>query len=126
MKNFLYKGGGFEVTANILKTWKRTYELQNIEMVTIHQPFLIITSFVGVGLIGFSISLSRYLYFGEKFFLIGGSILAIFAASHFGSLKVQSLALRDEQGQIIGLIRHLKHVKNAVDTVIDQRGTIGK
>ena len=123
MKNYLYKGGGFEVTASILKTWKRTYKLKNIEMVTIHQPLLVLAGFVGVGLIGFTISLSRYLYWGEKFTLVGGSILAIIAASNFGSLKVQSLALRDDQGQIIGLIRHLKQVKEAVDTLIDQRGS---
>ncbi|PCJ08936.1 MAG: hypothetical protein COB16_05045 [Rhodobacteraceae bacterium] len=122
MKKPLYKGGGFEVTANVLKTWKRTYKLKNVEMVTLHQPFLIITGFVGAGLIGFSISLSRYLYMGEKITLIGGSILAIIVASNFGSIKVQSLALREDQGQIIGLFRHLKLVKMAVDTVIDQRG----
>lgn len=123
MKNYLYKGGGFEVTASILKTWKRTYKLKNIEMVTIHQPLLVLAGFVGVGLIGFTISLSPYLYMGEKFTLVGGSILAIIVASNFGSLKVQSLALRDDQGQIVGLIRHLKQVKEAVDTAIDQRGS---
>lgn len=123
MKNSLYEGGGFEVTTSILKTWKRTYKLKNIEMVTIHQPLLVLTGFVGVGLIGFTFSLSRYLYLGEKIALIGGSILAIMVASRIGSLKVQSLALRDDQGQIIGLIRHLTQVKEAVDTVIDQRGS---
>lgn len=123
MKNNLYKGGGFEVTTSILKTWKRTYKLKNIEMVTIHQPLLVLAGFIGVGLIGFTISLSPYLYMGEKFTLVGCSILAIIIASNFGSLKVQSLALRDDQGHIIGLIRHLKKVKEAVDTAIDQRGS---
>ena len=92
-------------------------------MVTIHQPLLVLAGFVGVGLIGFTVSLSPYLYLSEKITLVGGSILAIIAASNFGSLKVQSLALREDQGQIIGLIRHLKQVKEAVDTVIDQRGS---
>jgi len=121
MKESIYEGGGFKVTHNSLKTWKKTYELKNIEMVTIHQPFLVLAGVIGVGLIGFALSLAPYLYFGEKITLVGGSILAIIAASKFGALKIQSLALREDQGQIIGLIRHLKQVKNAVDTAIDQR-----
>lgn len=121
MSDKLYSGGGFEVTSNILKTSRRTYELKNIEHISLHQPLLIIAGVIACGLMLFTISFFRYLYEGEIISLVAVSVVGILLGINMGALKIHSLALREDQRPLHGSIRHLKAVKNAVETAIDSR-----
>jgi hypothetical protein len=54
--------------------------------------------------------------------MILGSVISVVLAAGVGSLKVHSLALREEQTPLIGDIRTLRKVKEAVERVISERG----
>lgn len=110
-----------EVTADVLRTKRRSYELKNIEYVSVHQPLLIIMSAIAAGLLLFTLSFYRYLYAGEIFATIAASAIAVLLASKIGSLKVHSLALRDEQTPIFGNIGTLYEVKDAIEKAIELR-----
>lgn len=121
MANEIFRGHGFLVTEKILRTKKRTYDLKNVEYVSIHQPLLVILGVVGVGLILFTASFYRYLYGWEIVTLLAVSIISIGSATIFGILKVHSIALRDEQTPLFGNIWTLGKVKDAVEQVISDR-----
>ena len=122
MGDEIFSGRGFSVTKGVLRTPRRAYDLKNIEYVSLHQPLLIILSLTGIGLILFTISFLRYLYGWEIFTMILGSVISVVLAAGVGSLKVHSLALREEQTPLIGDIRTLRKVKEAVEQVISERG----
>lgn len=121
MSEKLYSGGGFEVTANMLRTRRRTYELKNIEHISLHQPLLVLAVITACALSLFTASFFKYLYQGEVIALIGGSIVGVLLGLNMGALKIHSLALREDQKPLHGSIRHLKAVKKAVEAAIDAR-----
>ena len=121
MSEDLFSGSGIRVTRDILRTKRRSYELKNIEYVSVHQPLLVIMGAIAVGLLLFTISFHRYLYTGEIIATITASAVAVLLASKIGSLKVHSLALRDDQTPIFGNISTLHKVKEAIETAIELR-----
>jgi len=121
MGDEIYKGRGFSVTKGVLRTPRRAYDLKNIEFVSLHQPLLVILGATAIGLILFTVSFFRYLYGWEIFTMITVSIISVILATGVGSLKVHSLALREEQSPLFGDIRTLRKVKEAVEQVISDR-----
>ena len=121
MANEIFRGHGFLVTEKILRTKRRTYELKNVEYVSIHQPLLVILGVVGVGLILFTASFYRYLYGWEIVTILAVSVVSIGLATFLGTMKVHSIALRDEQTPLFGNIRTLRKVKDAVEQVSTDR-----
>lgn len=117
----LFEGDGFEVTGKILTTPRRTYELKNVELVTVKQPLFLICGGVGVGLIGFTIAFFRYLYATEIMVLVSVAVSAILASAMFGTLKVHSLAMRGDEGTLYGRIGTLRAVKDAVSQALNTR-----
>ena len=121
MANEIFNGHGFLVTDKILRTKRRTYDLKNVEYVSVHQPLLVILGVIGVGLILFTFSFYRYLYGWEIVTMLAVSIISVALATFVGSMKVHSIALRDEQAPLFGNIRTLRKVKDAVEQVISDR-----
>ena len=121
MTDPIYEGGGFKVTPRILKTPRRTYELKNVELVSTHQPLLLVCCAIGLGLIGFTAAFSQYLYVYEKITLVMCALSAIIAATLYGTMKVHSLALRDDQSHLWGFYFSLKRVREAVDVAMETR-----
>ena len=121
MGDEIFSGSGFLVTQKILRTKRRTYDLKNVEYVSIHQPLLVILGVTAVGLILFTVSFFRYLYPWEIVTLLAVSGVAVGLAAFVGSMKVHSIALREEQTPLFGDIRTLRKVKDAVEQVISDR-----
>lgn len=118
----IFSGKGFSVTKDILRTPRRTYDLKNIEYVSLHQPLLVVLGITAMGLILFTVSFYRYLYGAEIFTMIAVSVVAVILAASVGSLKVHSLTLREEQTPLFGDIRTLRKVKDAVEQAMMIRG----
>lgn len=121
MANEIFNGQGFVVTDKILRTKRRTYDLKNVEYVSVHQPLLVILGVIGLGLILFTVSFYRYLYGWEIFTMLAVSIISVGLATFVGSMRVHSIALRDEQTPLFGDVRTLRKVKEAVEQVISDR-----
>lgn len=121
MNGVVFQGDGFRVTSNTLKTPRRTYELKNVELVSVKQPLLLLCGGIGIGLIGFTLSFFRYLYAYEIMGLISLSLGMIIGSALFGTLKVHSLAMRGDEGTLIGRIGTLRAVKDAVSEALDAR-----
>lgn len=121
MSPVLFEGGGFRVTRETLKTSRRTYELKNVEIVTVKQPLLLLFGGVGLGLIIFTVSFFKYLYAPEVIGLVGFSAISIAVSAMFGTLKVHSLAMRSDEGTLYGRIGTLRAVKEAVSEALDAR-----
>lgn len=121
MGDEIFSGRGFSVTPKILRTRRRTYDLKNVEYVSIHQPLLVILGATAIALLLFTFSFFRYLYAGEIFTMLVSAIASVGLAAGFGSMKVHSIALREEQAPLFGDIRTLRKVKDAVEQVIANR-----
>jgi len=121
-----YRGGGFEVNEALLKTPRKSYALERIEYVSVTRPLLLFTGPPAIGLIGFALSFWRYLHWGEIFTLAGLSAAALILATRVGTLRVHSLALRDDEvAQSFGPIDRLRAVRGAVEAAMARRGGKG-
>ena len=87
-----------------------------------YHALLVILGVTAVGLILFTVSFFRYLYAWEIITLLAVSGVAVGLAAFVGSMKVHSIALREEQTPLFGDIRTLRKVKDAVEQVISDRG----
>ncbi|MGX0879710.1 hypothetical protein ACSSV4_004420 [Roseovarius sp. MBR-154] len=121
MSGVLFEGDGFRVTDRILTTPRRTYELKNVELVSVKQPLLLLCGGIGLGLIGFTTAFFRYLYTAEILTLVILAVGAIAASAMLGTLKVHSLAMRGDEGTLYGRITTLRAVKDAVSHALDAR-----
>lgn len=121
MTEKLYQGGGFSVTNSVLITPKQSYDLKNVESISVKQPLLIIAVVLAIGLWAFAVSFFRYLYPMEIIGLFAVPLVALVAAKMTGTLKIQSIALRDDGNTMYGLMTHLRKVKQAVETAMDSR-----
>lgn len=117
-----FRGGGFEVTDRFLLTPRRTYFLRNIEYISVTRPLLLFAGLPALGVVGFVFSFFRYLYPGEILFMLAASLAGIVLACLCGTLRVHSLALRDDEvAQTFGLIARLRQVRAAVEQAIEHR-----
>lgn len=117
-----YQGGGFEVTDTLLRTPRKSYALGQIEYVSVQRPLLVFAGLPAVGVIGFCLTFWRYLHAGEIAALAGASSLALLAAFLFGTLRVHSLALRDDEvAMSFGLVARLRDVRAAVERAMEAR-----
>lgn len=80
------------------------------------RPLLLFAGLPAIGLIGFAFTFWRYLLVMEAVMLIGGSLAAIIIALLFGTLRIHSLALRDDEVAMnFGPINRLRAVRLAVE-----------
>lgn len=118
----LYSGGGFEVSTKLLKTPRKSYAIPQLEYVEVRRPFLAFVGLPAVGVIGFCFAFWRYLYGGEIVTLTGVSGAALLVAFLFGTLRVHSLALRDDEvAMSFGLVSRLREVRAAVEQAMAAR-----
>lgn len=118
----IFAGGGFEVTALLLRTPRKTYAIERIEYVSVERPLLLFATPPAIALLGFGAAFHRYLYAGEITALVIGCAGVIALALRLGTLRVHSLALRDEEvASSFGLISTLRQVRRAVETAMAER-----
>jgi hypothetical protein len=117
-----FRGGGFEVNEKFLRTPRRTYFLANVEYISVTRPLLLFAGAPAFGIIGFVAVFFHYLYLGEIALMLAASTIAITVALMFGTLRVHSLALRDDEvAQSFGPIARLRRVRAAVEQAMEQR-----
>lgn len=115
-RTLFYSGGGFEVSEAMLKTPRKTYALGQVEYVSVSRPLLLFAGGPALGVIGFALAFRRYLLPAEIGTLVGCAVAAIVFSLLFGTLRVHSLALRDDEVAMnFGTIRRLRAVRLAVE-----------
>lgn len=121
-ENLIFRGGGFEVSDRLLRTPRKTYRIDQIEYVAVQRPLLFFLLPPALGLIGFAATFRRYLYTGEIATLGAVCGVSAIVAVLFGTLRVHSLALRDEEvAMSFGLVSTLRQVRQAVETAMAGR-----
>ncbi len=121
-RTVFYSGGGFEVSESMLKTPRKTYVLGQVEYVSVSRPLLLFAGLPAAGVIGFALTFRRYLFAEEIGTLVGCAIAALAASLVFGTLRVHSLALRDDEVAMnFGTIRRLRAVRLAVEKAMAYR-----
>lgn len=112
----LYSGGGYSVDGAILRTPRKTYSLRQIEYIEVRRPFLALIGLPALGVVGFCLAFWRYLYSVEIAAMLGFSLAALVFAFLFGTLRVHSLALKDDGVALnFGLVSRLREVRAAVE-----------
>lgn len=122
----LYSGGGYSVDGTIFRTPKKSYSVRQIEYIEVRRPFLALIGLPALGVIGFCLAFWRYLYAAEIAMMIGGASAAFVFAFLFGTLRVHSLALKDDGVAMnFGLVSRLRAVRAGVEQAMaaqqDQR-----
>lgn len=122
-----YRGGGFEVTDRLLRTPRKSYAINRIEYVSVQRPLIFFAGLPALGLIGFALAFHRYLAAGEIVTLAIVSCAGVAAGLTVGTLRVHSLALRDDEVSIsFGLLSRLRAVRVAVErAMVARRGDAG-
>ncbi len=111
-----YRGGGFEVTARLLRTPRRTYALGRIEYVSVTRPLLVFLGGPSLAAFGVAVSFRKYLLTGEIAAIAATSGAALLLSLLIATLRVHSLALRgDEDTQTYGSVWRLHQVRHAVE-----------
>jgi hypothetical protein len=122
MSEPFFRGGGFEVSGNLLRTPRRTYTLDRIEYVSVTRPLIPFAGLPALGIVGFVAVFHRYLFAGEIALMLAASLASIAIACLFGTLRVHSLALRDDEvAQSLGPITRLRQVRAAVEQAMERR-----
>lgn len=112
----LYSGGGYSVDGAILRTPRKTYSLRQIEYIEVRRPFLALVGLPAFGVVGFCLAFWRYLYGVEIVMMIASALAALVFALLFGTLRVHSLALKDDGVALnFGLVSRLREVRAAVE-----------
>lgn len=122
-----FRDGGFEVTDTLLRTPRKSYRLAQIEYVSVQRPLFLFAGLPSLALIGFSLGFWRYLSPAESMGLISFCVLTIGTSLQFGTLRVYSLALRDDElATSFGPIGRLRRVRGAVErAMIAHNGNAG-
>ncbi|OXT02736.1 hypothetical protein B7H23_07640 [Notoacmeibacter marinus] len=117
-----YKGGGWEVTHRLVRTPKKSFDVGKIESVSLKRNLFLMCALPSLGLLGLGLSFWRYLYAGEQVALIALPIVVLAVTWQVGTLKVDSLALRDDEGgTIYGRFSRLLQVRRAIEQAMDER-----
>lgn len=114
-----YEGGGYKVTDRLLTTPRKSYALAKVEYVSVTRPLLVFAAAPAAGVMGMALAFHRYLYWVEIAPVVGVAALVIAAASQIGTLRIHSLALRDDDvSQNYGPVVRLRDVRRAVEKAI--------
>lgn len=112
----LYSGGGYLVDSTIFRTPRKSYSVRQIEYIEVRRPFLAFAGLPALGVVGFCLAFWRYLYTAEIALLMGGAVAVLVLAFLFGTLRVHSLALKDDGVAMnFGLVSRLRAVRAAVE-----------
>lgn len=118
----LYEGGGFRVTETLLVTPRKSYRLEKIEFVSVTRPLLLFLGGPSLGVLGFTVGFARYLNPGEVVWSVTAAFAAIMVGALVGTLRVHSIALRDEEvSQTLGPVTRLRAVRRAVERAMVSR-----
>lgn len=117
-----YEGHGWRVTGSLVRTPKRTFSLDRIEAVSLRRTFFLMAAVPAGGAILLVAFWWRYLFLGEIALLLGSAFCALIVSFQFGVLKVDALALKDEEGgTVFGRFGQLANVRAAIETAMHER-----
>lgn len=112
----------WQVTDRLVRTPKKTFSLDKVEAVSLKRTFFLLAAAPAIGGILLTLLWWRYLYFGEILFLLIASILALAVSFQFGTLKVDALALKDDEGgTVYGRFAHLAVIRDAIELAMQER-----
>ena len=122
-----YREGGWLVTDTILRTPKKSFDVSRIESVAVRRNVFHLAAAPGVGMFLLALAFWPYLYGGERLFLTLGPVVCLVLAWNVGTIRVDSLALRDDEGGVIyGRHSRLMAVREAVEQAIEARRTLAR
>lgn len=112
----------WRVTERLVKTPKKTFSLEKVEAVSLKRTFFLLAAAPSLGGIALTFLWWRYLYLGEIVFLLIASIVALVVSFQFGTLKVDTLALKDDEGgTVYGRFAHLATIRDAIELAMQER-----
>ena len=117
-----FENGPWKVTERIVRTPKKGFSLDKLEAVSLKRTFFLFTAAPSIG--GFLLTLLwwRYLYLGEIVFLLSASVGAIVFSFQFGTLKVEALSLKDDEGGVVyGRFNLLSEFRDAIEEAMQER-----
>lgn len=112
----------WQVTDRLVRTPKKSFSLDRVEAVSLKRTFFLFAAAPAIGGILLTILWWRYLYLGEIAFLLIASTLALIISFQFGTLKVDALALKDDEGgTVYGRFAHLAIIRDAIELAMQER-----
>ncbi len=117
MNNVIYESGALRVTATLFRTPRRSYRIANIEKINLKRPMLWFSLPLRVGAFFLLTEYGRYLYDIEQTICVIAMVGLPIIGSQIGTLSVSSKA-RGNDDAVIGRMRTLKHVRDALESVM--------
>lgn len=110
------------VTERLVRTPKKSFSLDKLEAISLKRTFFLFAAAPAIGGILLTLLWWRYLYIGEIIFLLIASILALVVSFRFGTLKVDALSLKDDEGgTVYGHFAHLATIRDAIELAMQER-----
>ncbi len=123
MKTY-YDGGGWQVTDSLVRTPKKSFSLDRLEAVSLKRSFFLLAALPATGALTLTALWWRYLYAHEIWVLILASLTALLVSFQFGTLKVDALSLKDDEGgTVYGRFTQLARVRDAIETAMRDRNS---
>jgi len=121
MKTY-YDGGGWQVTNSLIRTPKKSFSLNRLEAVSLKRSFFLLASMPAIGGLVLTALWWRYLFPGEIMLILSSSIAALIISFQFGTLKVDALSLKDDEGgTVYGRFARLAAVRDAIELAMQER-----
>lgn len=118
-----HDAGGFLVTDRIARTPKKSFAIERIEAVSLRRSLFLMTLVPALGSIALCALAWRYLYASEIAFILIAAGAALAGSWQVGTLKVETLALKDDEGGTVhGLYARLVPVRAAIEQALADRG----
>lgn len=126
MKTY-YESGRWLVTDRLVRTPKKGFRLERLDGVSLKRTFFLFAAAPAIGGILLVGLWYRYLYPGEVVFILAASVAALIVSFQFGTLKVDALSLKDDEGGTVhGRFGQLASVRDAIELAIQERDSVAR
>jgi len=115
-----YAGRRLTVTARAFRTPSKTFVVRHIEKTQLRRPAAPFALALAGAVYGFLAAFDDVIYAHERLHLAWPPLLLLVLSTQLGVLTVHSKALGRE-GAVIGLHRHLRRVRAAIDRALEDR-----
>ena len=117
MNEVIYESGALKVTRTLFRTPRRSYRIANIEKINLKRPMLWFSLPLSAGAFFLLKEYGQYLYEFEQITCLVSMVGLPLIGAQVGTLSVSSKALGSDDA-VIGSIRTLKRVRDALETVM--------
>lgn len=122
MSKVYFKAGAFSVTSGMVRARTRSIQTSTIESVDVGRPFFWLALAGGAGLIGLVIPFGDLLYPAEIATLAGIGAGALAVTWPIGTLKVFSKLTGDKGWGVVGRVKTLRAMRDAIETALMEQG----